>query len=764
MAQFFVRDDYSDPNNFSISFILIGLAETRVHITNPILLNNINTAINKLDSLLRSRQNVDGGWQPSLSGGTSDPLTSAWVGIALNYQKPPLTDQVVSKNIEYLLSTQNQDGTWVTNSGLFTTHLGTTSLVMAYLPVALEFLGNPDVSVDNILLDDKQLTLSAQIYNRGLSDIVVPINVTFYQGDPEQGNQLGTVELSDLKSNRNTQATLNLATLPDDDIYVVIDTTPATFECVISNNQSVAALVKVSATDPGGLSDNQTFLVNVLDSNEAPTITSEPLTSLAQGTDFDYTVTITDPDNGDAHHFSLLVAPAGLFIDFRTGKFAYDLEQLAIGSHDVTLEVTDLRGLSAEQSFVLTVEANYAPLFSSQPPLQAAVGETYHYQAIATDTDNDPLLYKLRVSPLNMMIDSVTGIIDWIPTAQHLGEQTVEVIASDGRGGEAIQSFTLTVSDNQPPVITSIPVTATTVGEHYEYSVIAIDPENDELNYELTAFPQGMTISTTGVISFDSTLDQAGANHPVTLRVTDTHGAYTEQSFELGINAPPVENNAPTIISTPSQTVIAGNSYHYQVIATDSDNDNLSYSLITAPVTMQIDSLTGIISWATTLIDLGTQSIKIEASDGKGGVATQTYSLQINDNSNPVPNNLPVITSQPSQAYAESEYLYQVIATDSDGDVLSYALIQGPVDMTLDAVTGLLRWTPDSSITDNPVIIRVTDTSGGYSEQSFIITISTTTVNNNAPTITSTPPRTPRCWQKTDILTKLSPQILTEMT
>lgn len=595
IVRYFLNNAYNDDaNNLIKTFRLIGLAEARKHITDPALLGEVNTAISYIDNLLRSRQKADGGWPVNALQSESDPLTTAWVGFALNYQNPPLTDPVVSNNIEYLLSAQNSDGTWVTNSGLFSTHLATTSLVMAYLPVALEFLGNPDVAVSNILLDDKQLQLSAQINNRGLGDIVVPINVTFYNGHPDQNNPLGSVELSGLESNGSTVTTLDLTTLPDDDVFVVINVTPATPECEVTNNQSVAALVQVNAIDPKGLSDNQTFLINVLDSNEAPTITSQPITSLAQGSAYNYTVTVTDPDNGDAHRFTLPVAPAGLFIDPKTGKFSYDLEQLPVGNHDVTVRVTDLRGLSAEQSFVLTVEANHAPVISSQALTEAQIGQPYQYSVVAEDEDGDSLLYTLRVSPLTMTVNPETGVIDWTPAALNIGEQAVEVLVNDGRGGEAVQLFTINVSDNHPPVITSSPVLMTNVGEHYAYSVIAIDPDNDVLRYELTTFPQGMLISDTGLITFTSTLEQVG-QHTVTVQVTDPGGLQASQTYNLSVeanNLPPVITSLPVISTTEIED------YQYQVQATDPNpGDTLTFGLDHHSNGMSINSETGVINW-----------------------------------------------------------------------------------------------------------------------------------------------------------------------
>ena len=54
--------------------------------------------------------------------------------------------------------------------------------------------------------------------------------------------------------------------------------------------------------------------------------------------------------------------------------------------------------------------------------------------------------------------------------------------------------------------------------------------------------------------------------------------------------------------------------------------------------------------------------------------------------------------SQPTGfASIDSAYTYQVVATDPNGDTLTYELLDGPAGMTMDAATGVLSWQPDSS-------------------------------------------------------------------
>ena len=117
---------------------------------------------------------------------------------------------------------------------------------------------------------------------------------------------------------------------------------------------------------------------------------------------------------------------------------------------------------------VILGQLNQAPSITSVPVIEAIVGQEYAYDADAVDPDNDPLSFSLGTNPAAMQIDGATGQIVWNPNQSDLGNQSVAVTVTDGRGGTAEQQYVVSVIErppNRPPYFTSIPVVDAHVGQ-----------------------------------------------------------------------------------------------------------------------------------------------------------------------------------------------------------------------------------------------------------------------------------------------------------
>lgn len=104
----------------------------------------------------------------------------------------------------------------------------------------------------------------------------------------------------------------------------------------------------------GESSDTESFNITVSEPpNQAPVITSVPVTSVILGETYTYTVEAADPDGDDLTYSLLTGSPSDMSIDENSGVITWF--PTATGDFDVTVEVSD-GSESATQSFTITVD------------------------------------------------------------------------------------------------------------------------------------------------------------------------------------------------------------------------------------------------------------------------------------------------------------------------------------------------------------------------------------------------------------------------
>jgi len=316
------------------------------------------------------------------------------------------------------------------------------------------------------------------------------------------------------------------------------------------------------------------------------------------------------------------------------------------GTYTIRATVVGASGQSDTTDLTLVVLAqtpgNSVPVITSTPLSQINEGDNYIYDVEATDADGDVLTYSLTQSPSWLSINSQTGLISG--TAPQL-ESDYEFIATvkvyDGHDFDT-QTFTITVKNvqgtpgNNPPVITSIPVTQVNEGQDYIYDVDATDVEGSALTYFLFQSPSWLSInSQTGLISGTAPFVSSDSALSITVGVSDDKVSVL-QTYSLtvvNVAVVPPTNNLPVIISSPATQINEGQNYVYDVEATDADGNVLTYSLTQSPSWLSINSQTGLISGTAPFVSSNTNfTVTVVVSDGIGGVS-QVYTLTVKDTS-----------------------------------------------------------------------------------------------------------------------------------
>ena len=211
-----------------------------------------------------------------------------------------------------------------------------------------------------------------------------------------------------------------------------------------TSEQMGANQVTVRVADPKSLFATQSFSITVGLIAVAPVITSTPVLTGKVGTAYRYDVNATDA-NGDTLTYRLVAPiPAGMTINQATGLISWTPS--ANGAFPVTVRVTDVGGLFAQQSFTVTVAGNAAPVIDSRPSLTGKVGVPYNYTVHATDPNGDAITYRGSGlgNPNEFSVNATTGVVSWTPALA--GSIRIRVRASDTAGLTTEQSFFVQVS------------------------------------------------------------------------------------------------------------------------------------------------------------------------------------------------------------------------------------------------------------------------------------------------------------------------------
>jgi len=205
-----------------------------------------------------------------------------------------------------------------------------------------------------------------------------------------------------------------------------------------------------------------------------------------------------------------------------------------IGTYTVTLNVTDEDGYSDEDSITITVIDGIPPTADAGSDMNATAGTPVLFDATGS-TDN--------IAITNYTWDFGDGSMGWGPQVFHTyaepGTYHVELTVCDEAGNCAGDRINVTVERaNTPPVVAQVGDKSVYLGDELVVTVVAVDPENDQVTYTMVSGPRGMKIDTySGVITWIPAQEQLGT-HMVTVEASDGR-ASSRVSFNVTVQERP---------------------------------------------------------------------------------------------------------------------------------------------------------------------------------------------------------------------------------
>jgi hypothetical protein len=274
-------------------------------------------------------------------------------------------------------------------------------------------------------------------------------------------------------------------------------------------------------------------------------------------------------------------------------------------------------------------------------------------------------------------------------------------------------------------ITSSSPLPGATAGMAYSQTLAATGGSGS-YSWSATGVPQGLTLTTAGVLSGTPGITTAGPNS-LTVTLTDlVSGLTSQQTFALTVAAA----GAPPAITTTSLAQADSGSPYSQTLAASGGTAPYTWALAsgTLPGNLSLNPTSGTISGVPQ--SSGTYNITVKVTDSLNATATQALSLVVNPA-------LGFTTATLTGGFVGAPYS-QSLAGSGGKPPYTYNWMSTSVPgLTFNASTGLASGTPTTA-GNYPIVLNLVDSLGNTLSDSFQLNISqplTITTSTLPPTL-----------------------------
>ena len=515
-----------------------------------------------------------------------------------------------------------------------------------------------------------------------------------------------------------------------------------------------SAEITLVLSDDGGTANGgvdtsapASFTITVNTVNDPPVAVDDSATT-DEDTAVDVDVLANDSDsdgNLDPASVTIITLPGngGTSINPATGVITYTPDPDVNGADSLVYEVCDdgipLPAECATATVSIHRQRGQRPASGRCRCGNDRRGHALTITLTGSDIDGDPLTFAVATTPGNGSLGTITQLtptsasVTYTPNADFNGSDSFTFTANDGTVDSAPATISLTVNPvNDPPAADAAaastdedtPVTVTLTGSDVDGDPLTFAIASPPANGALGAITQ--ITPTTAEVVYTPNADFNGS------RQLHVHRQRRQRRFGRGhvfsltvnpVNDPPAAS--PGMATTEEDIPVT-----ITLTGSDVEGDPLTFAIGTGPANgslgaiSQINPTTAEVVYTPNTGFVGPDSFTFTVNDGIATSPAATVSINVTPgNDPPVANDAMVSTDE------DNPVAITLTGSDVDGDPLTFAIVSGPGNGSLGAITQL---TPTSAS------VTYTPNANFFGADSFTFTVNDGTDTSPAATVSLT--------------------------
>ncbi|MCA9563141.1 MAG: tandem-95 repeat protein, partial [Myxococcales bacterium] len=472
--------------------------------------------------------------------------------------------------------------------------------------------------------------------------------------------------------------------------------------------------IVVSVTD-GELTATGTISITVTPLTDIP-VAFDQSEQLDEDTVLESQVTAAVADEELSYEVQTFPRHGDLEIDPDTGEFTYTPNPNYNGTDSFTFVAnTDKSSSSPAVVLIQVLPVNDRPV--AQPrSIQVNEDSATTFLLLATDPDGDTLPFQIQSQPLNGDIVLNGSQATYTPDSNFSGEDRFTFVVDDGLETSAAAEVTLTIqAQDDPPEAIEIEE-ETNEDVPVNISLEALDPDGDELTFQLGVAPSHGEVSLEGnEATYTPDADYFGSDWFVYEASDEANSSFAVVQITIHpINDAPF---AESIALSTNEDV--GRSFTLSCV--DVEDDPLTYSVThdLRDGELDLDEESGDVNYVPDLNFNGSDSFRFRCSDGELNSNEGSVLIQVAAVNDPA---VAIATSVVTDE--DTPITIDLDAEDPDDDPV-FSLQSQPQHGSLDnfdAENGSVRYTPDANFVGTDQFAF--SASDGHGQSLALVTIS----------------------------------------